>query len=144
MSVLQVSINFDVVWARLCRPFLTPRAFKSYYRLLHRSLTRNVRAICPTAQDEQGHTDTEVCRMCLLERETSSHIYQCWEVVQIFEQLVALAKKLSIPLSNTEQLRVLGFTPQETVTKSGDRPGNQLRPHPGVGQRGQEARRPKL
>ena len=53
--------------------------------------------------------------MCLLEKETFSHIYSCWEVEQIFERLVCLAKQLGISLANTAQMRVLGLTPQESV-----------------------------
>ena len=116
-AALQVSIDFNMIWARLCRPFLTPRDFKNYYRFLHRSmLTRNVRAqICPLAQDVPVGTDNEACRMCLLERETFSHIYKCWEVEQIFERFASLAGQLGITLANTERMRVLGLTSQESV-----------------------------
>jgi len=116
-EALQIAIDFNTVWKRLCRPFLTPRDFKNYYRFLHRSmLTRNVRVkICPMAQGAPSATDNEICRMCLLERETFSHIYKCWEVVQIFERFAILARKLGTLLSNSEPMRVLGLTPSETI-----------------------------
>ena len=79
-------------------------------------LTRNVQAkICPVAQDTPRDTDNEICRMCLLERETFSHIYKCWEVEQIFESFTGLAQRLKISLSNSEPMRVLGLTPHESV-----------------------------
>ena len=79
-------------------------------------LTRNVRAkVCPEVQDGSSGTDDEICRMCLLERETFSHIYKCWEVVQIFEVFSNLARKLGTPISNSEPMRVLGLTSDESI-----------------------------
>lgn len=53
--------------------------------------------------------------MCLLERETFSHIYKCWEVEQSFQRFASLAGQLGTTLANTERMRVLGLTPQESV-----------------------------
>ena len=56
-------------------------------------LTRNIRAKIgfATQQDAPSGTDNEVCRMCLREREKFSHLYECWEVEQVFGKLVDLA-----------------------------------------------------
>ena len=66
-------------------------------------------------ESSETDKDNEICRMCLLERETFSHIYKCWVVVQIFENFARLANKLGTQVSNSEPMRVLGLTPVESI-----------------------------
>ena len=51
------------VWSRLCRPSMTPRDFKTYYRYLMRSmLTRNLRQGRPLPANRHSHRSRSPCR----------------------------------------------------------------------------------
>ena len=45
----------------------------------------------------------------------SEPFYKCWEVIQVFESFARLAQKLGTQVSNSEPLRVLGLTPDESI-----------------------------
>ena len=93
---LGVVIPWESVWRRLRHPMLTPRDTKNYFRFLHRSmLTRN---ILPREGD-----DPTACRMCALEREHFSHIYECSQMVQVFRHFAKFAKEY---VATYQQLRL--------------------------------------
>ena len=67
-------VDMQKVIERLASPLITPRDFKSYYRILNRSLyTRNF-ADCP---------DTS-CRLCARTPERFSHLADCPKIREVF------------------------------------------------------------
>lgn len=74
-----LGLDHDIsrIWHRLCRPSMTPRDFKNYYRYLMRSmLTRNLRQGRPLASDP--HTPPSFsCAACALTHTRDSRIFRC-------------------------------------------------------------------
>ena len=109
---LALDLNHDIsrIWHRLCRPSMTPRDFKNYYRYLMRSmLTRNLRRSRPLASNPQAPPSV-MCRMCANSHERFSHIQMCDVIEATFQPLVALANSLGVACANDQTFRSLGHT----------------------------------
>ena len=106
-----LDLDFDIsrIWSRLCRPSMTPRDFKNYYRYLMRSmLTRNLRQGRPLPANPLAPPST-ICRMCGTSHERFSHIQMYDTVEETFQPLAALANALGTRCENDQQFRTLGL-----------------------------------
>ncbi|MDC0525513.1 reverse transcriptase domain-containing protein [bacterium] len=93
------------VQRRLTSPLLTPRDFKNYYRVLHRSIrTRN---ICPGE-----HT---LCRLCGRYQERFSHLGRCWKLRRTFREFRSLAQPLIGRMDLDDKLIYLGVRDTEVL-----------------------------
>ena len=91
--------DMHTIAARLTSPLITPRDFKSYYRILNRNLyTRNI-SIGPHA----------LCRLCDKSPERFSHIGECPIILATFQPLQALAGKYVKDVPLDERLIYLGM-----------------------------------
>ena len=77
-------VDMTMVQRRFTSPILTPREFKNYFRVLHRSLrTRNF-----------AGGDQLTCRLCHRYMERFSHVGRCWKIRRAFRGLRELANSL--------------------------------------------------
>ena len=77
-------VDMTRVQRRFTSPILTPRDFKNYFRILHRSLrTRNI-----------AGGDQLTCRLCHRYMDRFSHIGRCWKIRRAFRGLRELASAL--------------------------------------------------
>ena len=107
-----LGLDHDIsrIWHRLCRPSMTPRDFKNYYRYLMRSmLTRNLRQGRPLASNPHAPPSI-MCRMCANAHERFSHIQMCDVIEATFQPLAALAKALGSVCTNDQPFRALGLS----------------------------------
>ena len=108
-SALDLDFDISRIWSRLCRPGMTPRDFKNYYRYLMRSmLTRNLRQGRPLPANPLAPPST-MCRMCANSHERFSHIQMCDTIEATFQPLAALANALGTRCENDQQFRALGL-----------------------------------
>ena len=85
--------------ARLTSPLLTPRDFKSYYRILNRNLyTRNI-SVGPHA----------LCRLCNSKPERFSHLGDCHIMRETFQPLQAFASRYLKDVPLDDRLVYLGL-----------------------------------
>ena len=109
-EALDLDIDISRIWHRFCRPSLTPRDFKNYYRYLMRSmLTRNLRQGRPLPANPLAPLST-MCRMCATSHERFSHIQMCDAIEETFQPLASLANALGVRCENDQQFRALGLT----------------------------------
>ena len=77
-------VDMTQVQRRFTSPIMTPRDFKNYFRILHRSLrTRNI-----------AGGDQLTCRLCHRYMERFSHVGRCWKIRRAFRGLRELVSKL--------------------------------------------------
>ena len=77
-------VDMTQVQRRFTSPILTPRDFKNYFRVLHRSIhTRNI-----------AGGDRLTCRLCHRYMERFSHLGRCWKIRRAFRGLRELANAL--------------------------------------------------
>ena len=94
------AVDMLAIAAVLCSPLLTPRDFKSFYRIINRSmLTRNLNpeAACTT------------CRLCHKAQERSSHIGRCPIIKLTFKYLYNHARRYIPTLTFNEGFIMLGL-----------------------------------
>jgi hypothetical protein len=93
-QVLKMEVPMREVWARLSNPVMSPRDYKSQFRIIHRSLlTRNIRP-APTHEHEAWPDDEcDACRLCLMVPERFSHLARCYCIKKVFRKLVKLANE---------------------------------------------------
>ena len=78
-------VDMGAVGRRFTSPLITPRDFKNYYRIVHRSMrTRNVVRDAPALE----------CRLCGKALERFSHLAKCEEVRAVMSEVW----KMSLPL----------------------------------------------
>ena len=116
--VLKSDVPMREVWRRFSNPLLTPRDYKSQFRVIHRSMrTHN---ICP---DESATGDPTLCRLCHRTVERFSHLSKCRKIRQVFEKLVTFANRfpedLEEPLTLSHALVYLGMTSERCVLPGG-------------------------
>ena len=105
-----LGLEYDIsrIWHRLCRPSMTPRDFKNYYRYLMRSmLTRNLQQGRPTAANPRAPPSV-MCRMCASTPERFSHIQSCDAVWDTFKPLQLLSTALGVDCQLDQAFIVLG------------------------------------
>jgi len=93
-------IEFHLVWAQFSSPLVTPRDFKSAFRIIHRSLF--LRAFNPTAPDP-------MCRLCRCAPERFSHIGSCEYITETFGLFVSFAQKFCPAIKLSLHLIFLGM-----------------------------------
>jgi hypothetical protein len=77
-------IEFVLVWAQFTNPLVSPRDFKSAFRIVHRSLF--LRFFNPAAPDS-------MCRLCRCAPERFSHLAECEYIRDTFDFFVAFASQ---------------------------------------------------
>ena len=107
------SIPWRTIWARLSSPLLTPRDFKNWTRVAHRSiLTRNHSPTAPST----------ACRCCRRALERFSHIGECKVIKQVFALFTAFAYALTgLALDTSAPLIYLGLVSSGGGTEIGPR-----------------------
>ena len=94
-------VDMEAVARVICSPLLTPRDFKSFYRIVNRSmLTRNIN---PEA------TCSRCPRLCGMAEERFSHISKCKVIRLTFRYLHTLARRLIPNLTFGEKFVMLGL-----------------------------------
>lgn len=116
--VLKMDVPMREVWRRFSNPLLTPRDFKSQFRIIHRSMrTRN---LFPA---EAVVGDPTLCRLCHRTVERFSHLSKCREIRQVFEKLVRFSNRfpehLEEPIALDHALIYLGVTSERHVLPRG-------------------------
>ena len=101
-------IDFNLVWAQFTPPLITPRDFKSAFRIAHRSLF--LRAFNPNAP-------SQVCRLCCVECEHFSHLARCEHITHTFDLFIKFAQNYDSTLQNSEMLIYLGMRDGATPLK---------------------------
>ena len=98
-AAIYPGVRTDGLYARLSNVLLTPRDFKSYHRLLNRSLV--LRYMLPV--------ECKLCRVCGLWQERISHLPKCTKLIEVFEMFHTLATKCTEMGPLDEPLIMLGW-----------------------------------
>ena len=93
-------IEFHMVWAQFSSPLITPRDFKSAFRIVHRSLM--LRAFNPDAPDP-------ACRLCRCAPERFSHLAECEHIQRTFRPFVEYSRRFIPTLELSPLLIYLGM-----------------------------------
>ena len=88
------------IWSRLSSPLLTPRDFKSYTRILHRSM--RLRAYAPV-HDSQ-------CRCCRRAEERFRHLGRCPVLRKVWVEWSATIRACGVHIPIDERLIFMGMT----------------------------------
>ena len=75
----------DLIWKRFTSPLITPKDFKCYARIVHRSVCTH----------SWGQAHSLNCRLCDNDTETFSHLASCKEIKKVFDPLLALIHRLT-------------------------------------------------